>query len=57
MRTVKADCSLTKVPNINVKVVLTESAYFFVKDEKIDCPIYREQDEWNVNIECFYLNG
>lgn len=37
-----------KDPNIQVKVVLTESAHFFVKDMTIDCPIYREQDEWNV---------
>lgn len=36
-----------KVPDVNVKVVLTESAYFFVKDEVIDCEVYREQDEWS----------
>ncbi|CAO3631820.1 unnamed protein product [Mucor hiemalis] len=36
-----------KVPNVNVKVVLTESAHFFVKDQIIDCEVYREQDEWS----------
>ncbi|KAI8973255.1 flavoprotein [Mycotypha africana] len=39
--------SLKKHSGVNVKVVLTESAYFFVKNEKIDCEVYREQDEWN----------
>ncbi|KAI8642374.1 flavoprotein [Parasitella parasitica] len=38
---------LKKDPNIHVKVILTESAYFFVKDMTIDCEVYREQDEWN----------
>lgn len=37
-----------KHPYINVKVVVTESAHFFVKDMEINCPVYREQDEWNV---------
>lgn len=37
-----------KDPNVHVKVILTESAHFFVKDMIIDCPVYREQDEWNV---------
>ncbi|KAL7310830.1 hypothetical protein PS15m_010274 [Mucor circinelloides] len=36
-----------KHPYINVKVVVTESAHFFVKDMEINCPVYREQDEWN----------
>ncbi|KAI8372195.1 flavoprotein [Blakeslea trispora] len=36
-----------KHPNVNVRVVLTESAYFFVKDEKINCEVFREQDEWS----------
>ncbi|KAI8092149.1 flavoprotein [Gilbertella persicaria] len=36
-----------KYDNVNVKVVLTESAYFFVKDQVIDCEVFREQDEWN----------
>ncbi|KAI9364140.1 flavoprotein [Pilaira anomala] len=36
-----------KVPNVNVKVILTESAYFFVKDATIDCPVFREKDEWS----------
>ncbi|GAA5795036.1 flavoprotein [Helicostylum pulchrum] len=36
-----------KVPNVNVKVILTESAYFFVKDATISCEVYREKDEWS----------
>lgn len=42
------------MPQVNVKVVMTESAYFFVKDEKIDCEVYREKDEWSVNILFYY---
>ncbi|KAG2199456.1 hypothetical protein INT47_011568 [Mucor saturninus] len=38
---------LKQTPNVNVKVVLTESAYFFIKDEIIDCDVYREKDEWS----------
>ncbi|KAI7903097.1 flavoprotein [Cokeromyces recurvatus] len=38
---------LKEYPNINIKVVLTDAAYHFVKDEKIDCNVYRDQDEWN----------
>ncbi|KAI9254041.1 flavoprotein [Sporodiniella umbellata] len=38
---------LKKNPEINVKVVLTESAHFFVKDKTVDCEIYRDRDEWN----------
>ncbi|GAN10121.1 phosphopantothenoylcysteine decarboxylase [Mucor ambiguus] len=36
-----------KHAHINVKVVVTESAHFFIKDMEIHCPVYREQDEWN----------
>ncbi|KAI9483530.1 MAG: flavoprotein [Benjaminiella poitrasii] len=38
---------LKEYPNVNVKVVLTEAAHYFVKNEKIDCAVYRDQDEWN----------
>ena len=41
-----------KHANMNVKVVMTEAAYFFVKDMEIHCPVYREQDEWNVRSCC-----
>lgn len=37
-----------KHANIHVKVVVTEAAHFFVKDMEVHCPVYREQDEWNV---------
>ncbi|KAG1442567.1 hypothetical protein G6F56_011012 [Rhizopus delemar] len=37
---------LKQYPNVNVKVVLTEAAYFFVKDGKIDCEVYTDKDEW-----------
>ncbi|KAI8354090.1 flavoprotein [Choanephora cucurbitarum] len=36
-----------KHPDVNIKVVLTESAYFFVKDATINCEVFREQDEWS----------
>jgi hypothetical protein len=44
---------------VNVKVVFTEAAYFFVKDVEIDCEVYTDKDEWGVswdrNCMCFQL--
>ncbi|KAI8988866.1 flavoprotein [Pilobolus umbonatus] len=30
-----------------VKVAVTDASYFFIKDEKIDCEVYRDKDEWS----------
>lgn len=38
-----------KYPHVNVKVVFTEAAYFFVKDVEIDCEVYTDKDEWGVS--------
>ncbi|CAO3700059.1 hypothetical protein CU097_015460 [Rhizopus azygosporus] len=37
---------LKQYPHVNVKVVFTEAAYFFVKDVEIDCEVYTDKDEW-----------
>lgn len=44
-----------KYPHVNVKVVFTEAAYFFVKDVEIDCEVYTDKDEWGVSWDKDYM--